>query len=426
MLAVLQSSAQLSESFSDGDFVNGISWSGNAGSWIVVPSSDVAAGAAGSNTLRLNAPSGSGIQYLSTQVKGSWGTQQNWGFWLGRRAQAATASNVSLIWLYANETDVSSSTVDGYRIKFGDDLSGGDKIILEVVNNGVGNSILSSAPVTNAITDFGLLVRISRNGSGQWSLYTSTLPTVSGSGALASDVPNSINANVLHGTATNQAFSILDDGYVAFAAVHSSITSARAAAEFDQLTVSFAAGSSLPVKFNNIQAHKSASGVQLDWENLTESGVRNYSIERSLNGKDFSEVATLNPLMNEGGRVTYHYTDVNFSKEIWFYRILAVETEGRKIYSQVLKISSENPTPALTIYPNPVRENHLQIIVSQLPPGNYVIRIYNSGGDIIAKSLLESKGNSFSSSMELNQLKKGWYVMEVKGGTSYRKQFVVQ
>src|SRR5881398_3396001 len=128
---------QWSESFTDGNFTVDPVWTGNASDWLVITNSDVAAGATGSNTLRLNAATGSGMKYLSTQISGSWGLQQTWSFWMGRRAQAATSANVAYVWLYANEADVTTVTVDGYRIRFGDD-AGGDELVLELVTNGVG------------------------------------------------------------------------------------------------------------------------------------------------------------------------------------------------------------------------------------------------------------------------------------------------
>src|SRR3954470_6913242 len=89
---------QVSESFSDGDYTNGISWTGTT-AWVVVAGSDVAAGGGSSKTLRLSAISGSGLQYLSTPITGSWGTAQTWAWWMGRRGQAATAANVLYVWL---------------------------------------------------------------------------------------------------------------------------------------------------------------------------------------------------------------------------------------------------------------------------------------------------------------------------------------
>ncbi len=69
---------QVVDSFSDGDFTSSPIWSGDTGSWQIVTNSTSAAGASGSNSLRLNhTVSESGTQYLSTQRTQSWGTEQS-------------------------------------------------------------------------------------------------------------------------------------------------------------------------------------------------------------------------------------------------------------------------------------------------------------------------------------------------------------
>ena len=111
------------DTFSDNDFTASPAWSGDTGSWIIVSNSDAAAGATNSRTLRLNAATGPNTQHLSSPIS-SWDAQQEWAFWFGRRAQAATLSNQSMFWLYANEANLESATVDGYRIVYGDDTGG--------------------------------------------------------------------------------------------------------------------------------------------------------------------------------------------------------------------------------------------------------------------------------------------------------------
>ena len=226
----------LIESFADGNFTANPVWGGTTSTWQVVTSSDVAAGATNSNTLRLNVTSAvSGTQYLRTQRTASWGTEQSWSFWLGRRSQAATNANHSMVWLWANETNLTSSTVDGYRIRFGDD-SGGDNIVLQRVTNGSATDILtSSGTVTNALTDIGFMVRVTRTSSSVWTLYTSTLPTSSGGGAVATALPTAANTAVGQGSVTNSTYTNFANGYFGFAAVHSSGSSARTGAEYDQL-----------------------------------------------------------------------------------------------------------------------------------------------------------------------------------------------
>jgi autotransporter-associated beta strand protein len=224
----------LLESFTDGDFTSSPVWVGNTTLWAIQSNSDAAAGASSSNTLRL-AGSGTATDYLSTQIS-SWGTSQEWGFWVGRRAQAFTAANQMYIWLYANESTLNNATVDGYRIAIGDD-SGGDDIRLEyIVNGAVSATVIASAgSITNTITDIGFLIRVTRSSSGAWEVFTSTLPTSTGNGAIATTIPNNANASTSQGTGTNNTLAPASNGYFGVAALHSASANALATVEIDQI-----------------------------------------------------------------------------------------------------------------------------------------------------------------------------------------------
>lgn len=224
----------LFDSFTDGDFTASPIWGGETASWIMVPNSTAAAGATGSTTLQLNG-TGAATTYLSSQSTSSWGTSQEWGFWVGRKAQAFTAANQFYFWLYANESTLDNLTVDGYRIAIGDD-AGGDNIRLEYIENGAVSAtvITSSGAITNGLTDIGFLVRVTRSATGVWTIYTSTLPTVTGAGAIATDIPDAANTPVNQGTATNNSLVPTANGYLGVAGLHSS-TGASTTIEFDQL-----------------------------------------------------------------------------------------------------------------------------------------------------------------------------------------------
>ncbi len=236
----------LVDTFADGNFTSYPTWGGTTSAWSIMTSSDVAAGATNSNTLRLNFPTAvSGTQYLSTQRTATWGTSQSWSFWLGRRLQAATNANHSIVWLWANEANLVSSTVDGYRIRFGDD-SGGDNIVLQSVTNGVATDIItSSGSVPNGLTDIGFMVRVTRTSNSVWTLYTSALPTANGTGAVATSLPTAANTSVNQGSVTNSTYTNFANGYFGFSAVHSSGVEARAGAEFDQLYFDISSSSPL-------------------------------------------------------------------------------------------------------------------------------------------------------------------------------------
>jgi hypothetical protein len=241
LMSVSVWAATLYDSFTDGDFTSSPVWGGNTANWQIVANSDAAAGATGSNTLRLNAPATSQTDYLSSQI-GTWGTSQEWGVWIGRRGQAFTGANQQYFWLYANESTLNNGTVDGYRIAIGDD-TGGDEIRLEYVVNGtLSATVITSAPIANGLTDIGFLVRVTRTSLGGWELFTSTLPTVNGTGAIATAIPDSTNASISQGTATHNILVPADNGYIGVAALHSTGAGAIVGAEFDQIYFTQAGG----------------------------------------------------------------------------------------------------------------------------------------------------------------------------------------
>ncbi|MFL5742692.1 MAG: T9SS type A sorting domain-containing protein, partial [Flavisolibacter sp.] len=367
----------------------------------------------------------SGIKYLSTQINGSWGLQQAWSFWMGRRAQAATSANVAYVWLYASEADLTSATIDGYRIRFGDD-AGGDELVLELVTNGVATVVLTSAgAVTNAITDFGLMVRVTRDVNGLWILYTSILPTVSGSGALATDHPEASNTNIVQGSVTNNILNIFDNGFIAVAALHSSAAAARGGLEFDQLALNYSSNIPLPVTFGNISSARDHNGVRISWNNLCESDILVYKVERADDGSEFHVVSTIGPVKNNGSIATYQYLDQSARDQDYFYRIAVKEKSGRMYYSKILHESHSGSEQSFDIYPNPLRGNQLEWRSPGLTPGNYNIRIYNSSGQVISTVSFHHSGGFFGQVIPLNELHPGCYLFEVLGPMTWKTKFVV-
>lgn len=260
------------DSFTDGNFTSNPAWGGNTSNWTVVANSDVSFGAPGSQSLRLNAPAISGTDYLSSQVS-TWGAAQEWGFFMGRRNQESNSANQSFFWLYANEANVNSSTVDGYRIAFGGDLAN-DYIRLEYIVDGAVSAtvITSSGGTPSGITDFGFLVRVRRNPTGQWQLFTTALPQISHSGATALSTPDYHNAIVSQGTATNNVLVPASNGYIGVSALHTADANAIVAQEFDQ--VYFTA---YPVDFSVIHANPDIIGGFISVINVP-SAVQSYVV----------------------------------------------------------------------------------------------------------------------------------------------------
>lgn len=256
------------------------------------------------NTVRLNAPAVVGTRYMSTPNTNA-ATQQEWAWWWGRRGQAATAANSMRFWLYANESDLTNNTVDGYCVLYGDD-TGGDDLFLQVVTNGVFTTILTSTGTTaNAITDIGFTVRVSWS-NGVWRMFSSPLPQATGGGTNHLADPR-VASTEFQGSVTNTSYTPTN-GHLGVAVLHSTGAGAIIGMEFDQIFVSNAVVACVPAgavtfiqqtnhyaKFSNGGDIFNSGGTQMGmWANTGSrqaAAWRNFRTEGSGGG----EIRSLQP-----------------------------------------------------------------------------------------------------------------------------------
>ncbi len=232
---------EVSDYFSDSNFTTP-TWSGDASNFTVANNSTTS-GLTGSeanrtHTAKLNVASGSGSQYVSTQIA-SWEQQQEWYFWVGRDGVGGApsdldANNQQAIYLYANESNLESGTVDGYRILLGQ--SGTSFIRLQRIDNGAATTVFTSSNgIASALTDYGITFKITRSQLGVWTIFTSTLPTNSVN-TQSTPTPNSCPeslSTVNQGSVTDNTYAPAANGFFGFMAIHDNTAEGRAAAEFD-------------------------------------------------------------------------------------------------------------------------------------------------------------------------------------------------
>lgn len=400
-----KSQATLNESFTDGNFTLNPAWQGSTTRWSVVSNSDVSTGTTASNTLRLASDNNVSPVYLSTQLNDAWGNNQTWSFWIGRR-QAATIANQSIFWLWANETNVLSATVDGYRIRFGDDDAGGDKVFLEKVTNGVAITVIASTgATTNGISDFGFTVKVTRNKNSLWTLNTSTLPTASSTGATADANPNLIST-VSQGSASDNTYTNFDFGYTALMAVHGNGLN-TSNAEFDNIQITSFSETVTPVNFTSFDAKKLTIGTQLSWKVGTEENVSRYEIERS-NGSSYVAVGSV----LASGQSSYSFTDPQGSQGTVLYRIKSVDNDGQYKYSTIISLKNGIASIILKAFPIPARN----VLTVQHPIITENAQITIAAGDgRTVQSILPAKG-SMQTDVKLDGLKTGIYLLRFSNG----------
>ncbi|HOZ76632.1 MAG TPA: T9SS type A sorting domain-containing protein [Ferruginibacter sp.] len=169
-----------------------------------------------------------------------------------------------------------------------------------------------------------------------------------------------------------------------------------------------------PVAFVNVKAFQKQNGVQVEFGNATESDVVNYVIERSADGRSFSALNTLQARSNNGGLNSYTYFDALPNSGNNFYRIKVTERNGNIKYSNTLSINLRNRGTWVNAYPNPVKNNMVNVQLESFEKSIYTIAIFNQGGQKVYAKNINHLGGTATFTVELPaSIQKGVYSLQV-------------
>lgn len=171
-------------------------------------------------------------------------------------------------------------------------------------------------------------------------------------------------------------------------------------------------GSPVPVELISFTAQCNSNAVLIKWATASEQNNAGFEIEKSSDGIKFNKIAFVNGTGNSNLVGKYDYTDPETGTSAAFYRIKQIDKDGKFQYTQVVKTTCIQRTN-LSAYPNPasnilkvafdsrvkngevqvlglkgvvhkkilfhsLQEGKLEINVSSLLPGTYLIRLQSA------------------------------------------------
>jgi hypothetical protein len=183
----------------------------------------------------------------------------------------------------------------------------------------------------------------------------------------------------------------------------------------------------LPVSLLEFTGRLQNNNGFLHWKTANENALNNFIVERSIDGKIFDAIGSVNATGNVGNNV-YSFTDVaieSLGSSYIYYRLKQMDFTGRYSYSNVVIIAVGNKN-MLLLYPNPVGDK--ANITITLAKGELVqLKIIDNTGRIVQQEQINLKTGSTSMPLNVSQFAKGIYCIEVKGTIfNQRKQFIKQ
>lgn len=109
----------------------------------------------------------------------------------------------------------------------------------------------------------------------------------------------------------------------------------------------------LPVTWLDVQVMYVDNVIAIEWSTASEENNDYFVVEKSLDGKLWVPVATVEGAGNSSETHDYYAIDFEEVKELTYYRIMQVDYDGKYEYSKVVVYIPELVTYNQGLYPNP-------------------------------------------------------------------------
>lgn len=182
----------------------------------------------------------------------------------------------------------------------------------------------------------------------------------------------------------------------------------------------------LPVRFGALHLFEAGHQKVLEFTAHNELEIIRYEIEWSSDGNRFVNIGTLQPRNNRGGTEVYRFVDSRPISGRCYYRIKAVEQDGKVLYSAVLSAILRTALPRLQVFPSPNMHQTINYHMGNLPAGQYQLKILDASGRQVWAQPLNHAGGLVSGLVLGQKLASGIYYFIVQGSIRMQQSFLIQ
>ena len=149
----------------------------------------------------------------------------------------------------------------------------------------------------------------------------------------------------------------------------------------DRFFIAFKTAQTLPVKIISIEAKRNEDKTAtIKWKIENEINLNHYEIERADDGLSFITLGSQQPQSNNGLSYDYSFNDINAKTSVNYYRVKAISNDGQIQYSRIVKLDALNNENNIFVYPNPVKDNIINIQFENTLRGLYSIMLFDIEG----------------------------------------------
>ncbi|MBL0357103.1 MAG: T9SS type A sorting domain-containing protein [Chitinophagaceae bacterium] len=187
----------------------------------------------------------------------------------------------------------------------------------------------------------------------------------------------------------------------------------------------------VPVKFLNFTVTRNNNIALLNWAVENEdANTASYEIQKSLNGIEFSSVATLPAYNNGRASNVYSFTQNNLSairsSGVIYFRIKQTDRDGKFVYTEIRSVRMDSKGAIVVgVYPNPVKS--LANVTFDLEQNTEVIiSVTDASGKQVLTSQVQGFKGANINKLNMANLASGSYTLKLQVGTETKVMPIVK
>ncbi|MBL7779894.1 MAG: BspA family leucine-rich repeat surface protein [Saprospiraceae bacterium] len=186
----------------------------------------------------------------------------------------------------------------------------------------------------------------------------------------------------------------------------------------------------LPVEWVRFSGHLQDNSIVLDWETAREQHNLGFQVERSLDGATWEALAFVPARNAASENQRYTYIDQDAARACssactLYYRLRQLDADGGEGLSKIVSvpIGGLSGQPGIRVFPNPVQNGALTLVLPETAGGVVTVRLLNSTGQTLRSATLESGTHVW----DVHDLPAGIYTLSGWGeGSTFSEKIIVK
>ncbi len=175
--------------------------------------------------------------------------------------------------------------------------------------------------------------------------------------------------------------------------------------------------SSMPLDWISFEAQSSTEELHFSWQVANEIDLSHYELQASPDASNFQTLSSLPFSLSANGN--YH-TRIARTNQLpgSYFRIRAIELNGKSSYSNLLYLPSAQPLRLLSCGPNPLSSNTLHLRLSTESSAPISLQIYNTLGQIVLQHRWQPQGPIEEQTLKFPAQTPGLYLLSIRQGAN--------